>query len=98
VSIISAGRSRCRKTPASFVVPVSADNRYRLFVNGHFVAAGPAQSDLRNWRFETIDLAPHLKAPPNVLAAVVLNGSHFEGLAPLYWMAIRIPKALVNPP
>jgi len=67
--------------PATFVVHVSADNRYRLFVNGEFVAAGPAQSDLRNWRFETIDLAPHLKAGPNLVAAVVWNGSQYRPMA-----------------
>src|ERR1039458_1288638 len=31
--------------PSRFLVHVSADNRYRLFVNGRFVAAGPPQSD-----------------------------------------------------
>jgi hypothetical protein len=60
--------------PVQFVVHVSADNRYRLFVNGRSVATGPAQSDLANWRFETVDLAPYLQAENNVLAAVVWNG------------------------
>ncbi len=67
--------------PDRFVVHASADNRYRLFVNGEFVASGPAQSDLRNWRFETIDIAPRLKAGRNVLAAVVWNGSEFRPMA-----------------
>jgi alpha-L-rhamnosidase len=60
--------------PECFVVHVSADNRYRLFVNGTFVAMGPAQSDLLNWRFETIDIGPHLRPGLNVIAAVVWNG------------------------
>jgi alpha-L-rhamnosidase len=67
--------------PASFRIHVSADNRYRLFVNGQFVAAGPAQNDLRNWRFETVDLAPYLKPGRNVLAAVVWHGSEFRPMA-----------------
>ncbi|GAB3705434.1 hypothetical protein GCM10027592_37910 [Spirosoma flavus] len=57
--------------PAKFVVHVSADNRYRLFVNGKSVALGPARSDLQNWNYETIDLAPFLQAGRNVLAAQV---------------------------
>ncbi|WP_460950118.1 family 78 glycoside hydrolase catalytic domain [Spirosoma daeguense] len=57
--------------PAHFVVHVSADNRYRLFVNGKSVALGPARSDLQNWNYETIDLAPFLQAGRNVLAAQV---------------------------
>lgn len=54
-----------------FVVHVSADNRYRLFVNGKAVAMGPARSDTQNWNYETIDLAPYLQAGRNVLAAQV---------------------------
>jgi len=67
--------------PEHFVVHVSADNRYRLFVNGRSVSTGPAQSDLRNWRFETIDLAPYLEAGSNVLAAVVWNGGSARPMA-----------------
>ena len=56
-----------------FVVHVSADNRYRLFVNGEQVSSGPQRSDLMHWRYETVDLAPHLRAGRNVLAALVWN-------------------------
>lgn len=59
--------------PSRFVVHVSADNRYRLFLNGQAVASGPQRSDLMHWRYETVDLAPHLQAGRNVLAALVWN-------------------------
>jgi hypothetical protein len=59
--------------PSSFVVHVSADNRYRLFVNGKQVSSGPQRSDLMHWRYETVDLASHLRAGRNVLAAIVWN-------------------------
>lgn len=59
--------------PASFIVHVSADNRYRLFVNGAAVCSGPARGDLYNWYFETIDIAPYLKAGDNTIAALVWN-------------------------
>jgi alpha-L-rhamnosidase len=63
--------------PARFIVHVSADNRYRLFVNGVLVSSGPQRSDVLNWRYETVDLAPQLHAGSNVIAAVVLNwGAH----------------------
>lgn len=61
------------RVPATFVVHVSADNRYRLFVNGQQVAAGPQRSDLMHWRYETLDLAPYLRVGRNVLAALVWN-------------------------
>ena len=65
--------------PLRFLVHVSADNRYQLFVNGRRAAWGPARGDLFHWRYETIDLAPYLEAGKNVLAALVWN---FGDLAP----------------
>ena len=59
--------------PSTFVVHVSGDNRYRLFINAEQVSSGPQRSDLMHWRYETVDLAPHLRVGRNVLAAVVWN-------------------------
>ncbi|MEN6306877.1 MAG: family 78 glycoside hydrolase catalytic domain, partial [Anaerohalosphaeraceae bacterium] len=59
--------------PEKYVVHVSADNRYRLFINGNAISEGPARGDLWHWRFETVNLAPFLKVGNNVLAAVVWN-------------------------
>jgi hypothetical protein len=59
--------------PGRFIVHVSADNRYRLFVNGKAVCAGPARGDLAHWNFETVDLASYLHSGSNVVAALVWN-------------------------
>lgn len=67
--------------PKDFIVHVSADNRYRLYVNGQSVCFGPARGDLLNWRYETVDLAPFLQVGQNVLAAVVWNFGEFRPLA-----------------
>ncbi|MEN6604935.1 MAG: alpha-L-rhamnosidase N-terminal domain-containing protein, partial [Bryobacteraceae bacterium] len=67
--------------PASFVVHVSGDNRYQLYVNGVRAAWGPARGDLKHWRFETVDLAPHLAAGRNVLAAIVWNDGPYAAVA-----------------
>lgn len=61
------------RKPMHFVVHVSADNRYRLFINGRAVAMGPARSDTQHWNYETLDLAPFMQAGRNVLAAQVWN-------------------------
>ncbi|MEO8337351.1 MAG: alpha-L-rhamnosidase C-terminal domain-containing protein [bacterium] len=64
-------------TPDRFVVHVSADNRYRLYVNGVQVSSGPQRSDVAHWRYETVDIAPHLHSGANTIAAVVWNwGPH----------------------
>jgi alpha-L-rhamnosidase len=75
-----------KEAPKTFVVHVSGDNRYQLFVNGVRVSLGPARGDLYHWRYETVDLAPHLKAGHNVLAAVVWN---FSDEAPIAQITYR---------
>jgi hypothetical protein len=59
--------------PAAFIVHVSADNRYKLFVNGKFASLGPARGDIFHWNFETIDIASYLQSGKNVVAAIVWN-------------------------
>ncbi|MDR2497311.1 MAG: alpha-L-rhamnosidase N-terminal domain-containing protein [Tannerellaceae bacterium] len=59
--------------PGKFVVHASADNRYKLYVNGKLASLGPARGDVFNWNFETVDIAPLLKEGRNTLAAVVWN-------------------------
>ncbi|MFA6872845.1 MAG: alpha-L-rhamnosidase C-terminal domain-containing protein [Bacteroidaceae bacterium] len=57
--------------PQTYVIHVSADNRYKLFVNDSLVSLGPCRGDLSNWNFETLDIARFLKVGKNTLAAVV---------------------------
>ena len=59
--------------PARYIVHVSADNRFLLFVNGHRVGDGPARGDLAHWRYETFDLAEYLTAGKNTVTATVWN-------------------------
>lgn len=61
--------------PKTFPVFVSADNRYKLFINEKQVSIGPARGDILHWNFETVDLASYLKAGNNVVAAIVWNES-----------------------
>ena len=80
--VISA-RASLERLPEHFLVHISADNRYKLFVNGRLVSLGPALGDVYNWNFETVDLAPYLVPGRNVLAAVVW---HFGEKRPLAQM------------
>ena len=72
--------------PGSYVVRVSADNRFILYVNGQRVGDGPARGDLVHWRYEKFDIAPLLKAGENTIAATVWN---FGVLAPVAQMTDR---------
>lgn len=76
--------------PDKFIINVSADNRYRLFVNGTAVCFGPARGDLEHWPYESIDISEYLKQGRNVLAAVVWN---FGELKP--WAQFTIKTAFI---
>lgn len=67
--------------PASYLVRVSADNRFVLFVNGQRVGDGPARGDLSHWRYERFDLAPLLHAEKNLITATVWNWGVFAPIA-----------------
>ncbi len=67
------------EVPARFVVHVSADNKYRLFVNEKMVCQGPAAGDLNNWNYETIDIADYLKDGGNTISAQVWNMGPYKG-------------------
>lgn len=72
--------------PARFVVHVTADARYQLWVNGQPVCRGPQASDPQEWRYESVDLAPWLQAGANVIAAQVRS---YGDLAPFASMGQR---------
>lgn len=59
--------------PESFIVHVSGDQRYILYVNGHQVSRGPARGDLQHWMYESVDVANYLQKGENVIGATVWN-------------------------
>jgi len=67
--------------PASYVVKVSGDNRYKLFVNGQLASVGPARGDFYYWNYETVDLAPYLQVGDNVISAIVVNEGSWKPVA-----------------
>ncbi len=72
--------------PATYMVRVSADNRFILYVNGKRVGDGPARGDLAHWRYERFDLAPYLQPGHNLITATVWN---FGVYAPVAQMSDR---------
>jgi len=67
--------------PKSFIIHVSGDERYILYVNGTKVASGPSRSDPKHWRYNTLDIAYALKSGDNIIASVVWNDGDYSGWA-----------------
>ncbi len=79
-------RLNLAKVPAQLPIKVSADNRYKLYVNGEMVAFGPQRGDAQHWHYDHFDLAPHLRAGENLLVALVWN---FGWMAPKAQHTVR---------
>ncbi len=88
--------------PDSFIIHVSADNRYKLYVNGVLVSLGPARGDIYYWNYETVNIASFLQPGKNVLAAVVWNYGDYRPEAQISWQTgfilegDRDPEQIVN--
>lgn len=63
---ILEGLANCR-------VKVSADTKYKLYINGHLAEIGPSRGDREIWFYETVDLTKYLMTGKNCIAAVVLR-------------------------
>jgi alpha-L-rhamnosidase len=59
--------------PTQFTINVSADSRYRLFINEKSVSFGPCKSYPERWYYETVNIAPFLVSGVNVISARVLR-------------------------
>lgn len=64
--------------PEKYIIHVSADNRYKLFVNGKWIGLGPARCDADNWIYETYDIAGYLRKGTNIIGAQVWNFGEFK--------------------
>ena len=64
---------KLKEKPEQFIIHITADNRYKLFINEKLVCIGPQLSDMRHWRYETIDISSYLNIGKNIVAAEVVN-------------------------
>lgn len=77
--------------PKSATLFISADDYYKLYVNGQFVAQGPAPSYHFQYNYNEIDLSPYLQAGENTLAIHTL----YQGLINRVWQSGDLRHGLI---
>lgn len=65
------------------VLYVTADDYYKLYINGEFVCQGPAPSYHFNYNYNTLDVTPYLKKGKNVIAL----HTYYQGLINRVWQS-----------
>lgn len=67
--------------PSKAVICISADTRYKLYINGKMVEMGPSRGDHQIWYYDEIDISEYLKMGGNLIAVQVLRypTEHYKG-------------------
>lgn len=79
--------------PEKAIACLTADQCYKLQVNGHLVCRGPARGYQHSWPFDEVDLSPYLKTGSNLISVRAYNAGHStfgyrsEGFAGLLFAA-----------
>ncbi len=84
--------------PDQFKIYVSADNRYRLYVNGKYIISGPSSSDINHYRYETLNIAKYLKKGKNLIAAEVVNFGEYRKASTMTFQTAFILQGDKNNP
>ena len=67
----------------NITVNISADDYYKLYVNGKFVCQGPAPAYPQNYKYNTVDISEYLNEGENVIAVHV----YYQGLINRVWVS-----------
>ncbi|MCD8169223.1 MAG: family 78 glycoside hydrolase catalytic domain [Clostridiales bacterium] len=75
---VEAGKERW---PGRYLIRITADDYYKLYINGVFVAQGPAPSYPEHYYYNTLDMTPYLTDGFNTVAVHL----YYQGLVNRVW-------------
>lgn len=55
------------------VLKISADSRYKFYINGNLVQVGPQKGDVNYWFYDTFDIKKYIQPGKNVIGVQVLH-------------------------
>lgn len=62
-----------KEAPFEGRLHISADTRYKLYVNARLAEVGPSRGDHQVWFYDTVDLLPYLQKGMNIIGVSVLR-------------------------
>jgi hypothetical protein len=62
--------------PESVTLYLTADQGYRLWINGQYITRGPARGFQESWPYDEVEIGPYLCAGANRICAEVYNPGH----------------------
>lgn len=71
---------------------ITADQSYRLYLNGQFICRGPARGFQASWPYDEVDVAPFLRAGQNVVAI----RAHHPGCGTFCYISQHMAGVLVS--
>ena len=81
--ILFRKKVKLRIAPKQALIYITADDYYKLYINGHFVAQGPAPSYHFQYNYNVIDVSKFLSEGENVIAVHTL----YQGLINRVWQS-----------
>ena len=85
------------RLPSAAPLSLTADQSYRLYVNGRYVCRGPVRGYQESWHYDTVDILPFLKPGHNWLAVEAHNPGISTFAPPISNSATAAAAAILRP-
>lgn len=70
---------RVKELHKEICIDISADSKYKLYINGQFVEIGPSRGNREVWYYDTVNISKFLRKGINVIGVMILRYPEAHG-------------------